>query len=112
MLGFVAENIPKSSAFGLNLMGGAGMFAVSIYMIFMGGFYDRKLLEKLPSGQHYRTTALPPADRKWRRHYPRPKAAINIIQDYFLFQEPIFQLPNLHNTAYLCIKLYSNFQKI
>lgn len=50
MLGFVAENIPKSGALGLNLMGGAGMFAVSIYMMFMGGFYDRKLLEKLPSG--------------------------------------------------------------
>ncbi|KYP16084.1 MFS transporter, partial [Flavihumibacter sp. CACIAM 22H1] len=31
MLGFVAENIPKSGALGLNLMGGAGMFAVSIY---------------------------------------------------------------------------------
>ena len=31
-------------------MGGAGMFAVSVYMIFMGGFYDRKLAEKLPPG--------------------------------------------------------------
>lgn len=50
MLGFVAENIPKSGALGLNLMGGAGMFAVSLYMIFMGGFYDRKLINKLPSG--------------------------------------------------------------
>lgn len=50
MLGFVAENIPKSGALGLNLMGGAGMFAVSLYMMFMGGFYDRKLISKLPSG--------------------------------------------------------------
>lgn len=50
MLGFVAENIPKSGALGLNLMGGAGMFAVSIYTIFMGGFYDRLILEKLPQG--------------------------------------------------------------
>ncbi len=50
MLGFIAENVPKSGALGLNLMGGAGMFAVSLYMMFMGGFYDRKLINKLPSG--------------------------------------------------------------
>ena len=50
MLGFVAENIPKTGAVGINLMGGAGMFAVSIYMMFMGGFYDRLLVGKLPSG--------------------------------------------------------------
>jgi hypothetical protein len=31
-------------------MGGAGMFAVSVYMMFMGGFYDRIVAEKLPSG--------------------------------------------------------------
>lgn len=50
MLGFVAENIPKSGALGLNLMGGAGMLAVSVYTIFMGGFYDKLILEKLPEG--------------------------------------------------------------
>lgn len=50
MLGFVAENIPQSGALGLNLMGGAGMFAVSVYMMFMGGYYDSRLIEKLPEG--------------------------------------------------------------
>lgn len=50
MLGFVAENLPRTGAVGLNLMGGAGMFAVSLYMMFMGGFYDRKLVQKLPPG--------------------------------------------------------------
>ncbi len=50
MLGFVAENLPKTGAVGLNLMGGAGMFAVSVYMMFMGGFYDRIVAEKLPAG--------------------------------------------------------------
>jgi len=50
MLGFVSENLPKTGAVGLNLMGGAGMFAVSIYMMFMGGYYDRLLANKLPSG--------------------------------------------------------------
>ena len=50
MLGFVAENLPKTGAVGLNLMGGAGMFAVSIYMMFMGGYYDRLVAGKLPAG--------------------------------------------------------------
>ncbi|MDB4918213.1 sugar MFS transporter [Mucilaginibacter sp.] len=40
MLGFVNENIPKTGALGLNLMGGAGMFAVSLYTIVMGKYYD------------------------------------------------------------------------
>lgn len=55
MLGFVAENLPKTGAVGLNLMGGAGMFAVSIYMMFMGKFYDEKVLAKLPAGSDLAT---------------------------------------------------------
>lgn len=49
MLGFVSENIPESGALGMNLMGGAGMFAVSVYMYFMGGFYDSILAKQLPA---------------------------------------------------------------
>jgi len=50
MLGFVSENLPKTGAVGLNFMGGAGMFAVSIYMILMGSHYDKLLGDKLPAG--------------------------------------------------------------
>lgn len=50
MLGFVSENLPKTGAVGLNFMGAAGMFAVSLYMMFMGGYYDRLLTAKLPGG--------------------------------------------------------------
>ena len=50
MIGFVAENLPRTGAVGLNLMGGAGMFGVSIYMIFMGGYYDQLMIQKLPPG--------------------------------------------------------------
>jgi MFS family permease len=50
MIGFVAENLPRTGAVGLNLMGGAGMFGVSLYMIFMGGYYDRIMIAKLPAG--------------------------------------------------------------
>jgi MFS family permease len=43
MLGFVNQNMPNTGAIGLNLMGGAGMFAVSLYMIVMGAHYDNIL---------------------------------------------------------------------
>ena len=57
MLGFVAENLPKTGAIGLNFMGGAGMFAVSVYTMFMGGYYDRLLTAKLPTGADLKTYA-------------------------------------------------------
>ena len=40
MIGFVAIYLPKTGAVGMAVLGAAGMFAVSIYMRFMGGFYD------------------------------------------------------------------------
>lgn len=55
MLGFVSENLPKTGAVGLNFMGAAGMFAVSLYMIFMGGYYDRLLTAQLPGGADLQT---------------------------------------------------------
>ncbi|MBI5857228.1 MAG: MFS transporter [Sphingobacteriales bacterium] len=50
MLGFVSENLPKTGAVGIGLMGAAGMFAVSLYMMFMGKVYDGKILNHLPEG--------------------------------------------------------------
>ena len=46
----LSENLPKTGAVGINLMGGAGMFAVSLYMMFMGGVYDDKIIKHLPAG--------------------------------------------------------------
>ena len=40
MISFVAEKIPASGAVGLSLMGGAGMFSVSIVLPVMGAFMD------------------------------------------------------------------------
>jgi len=61
MLGFVAENLPKTGAVGLNLMGGAGMFAVSIYTIIMGKYYDSKVVGKLPAGADLESYSTAPA---------------------------------------------------
>jgi MFS family permease len=40
MLGFVAEYLPKTGALGLSLMGGAGMFSVSLILPVMGKWLD------------------------------------------------------------------------
>lgn len=40
MLGFVSEKIPASGALGLSIMGGLGMFSVSIVLPVMGRFMD------------------------------------------------------------------------
>ena len=40
MLGCVAEYIPKSGALGMSLMGGAGMFAMSIWNPVIGSWID------------------------------------------------------------------------
>jgi hypothetical protein len=41
MIGFVAENIPKSGALGMSILGGAGMFAVSMWNPIIGGWIDK-----------------------------------------------------------------------
>jgi fucose permease len=50
MIGFVAEYVPKSGALGLGLIGGAGMFAVSIFQPIIGSVYDSKMIAALPQG--------------------------------------------------------------
>jgi len=40
MLGFTAENLPKSGAFGLSLIGGAGMLGAAIWNPIIGGWID------------------------------------------------------------------------
>ena len=61
MLGFVSEYLPKTGAVGINLMGGAGMFAVSIYTMFMGGHYDKLIADKLPAGADLKVYNAPEA---------------------------------------------------
>jgi MFS family permease len=50
MLGFVAEYIPKSGALGLSLMGGAGMFATSVFNPILGYFLDKNRQSALAEG--------------------------------------------------------------
>lgn len=66
MIGFVAENLPSTGAVGINLMGGAGMFAVSLYMMVMGGVYDNLIASKLPAGADIKLYNSPDATAEMR----------------------------------------------
>ncbi len=41
MIGFVAENVPKSGALGMSMLGGTGMFAVSMWNPVIGNWIDQ-----------------------------------------------------------------------
>ena len=57
MLGFVAEYLPETGALGLSIMGGAGMFSVSIVLPVMG-----RLMEGASgAGEALRTMSILPA---------------------------------------------------
>jgi MFS family permease len=50
MLGFTSEYIPKTGALGLSLVGGAGMFAMSIWNPIIGGWLDTNRAKALADG--------------------------------------------------------------
>jgi hypothetical protein len=50
MLGFVAENYPKTGALGLAIMGGAGMLSVSFVLPIIGRWYDAGIAARSAGG--------------------------------------------------------------
>ncbi|HKB92431.1 MAG TPA: MFS transporter [Opitutaceae bacterium] len=57
MLGYVAEQFPKTGALGLAIMGGAGMLSVSFVLPIIGHSYDRGIAQRLPAGASVETLA-------------------------------------------------------
>ena len=50
MIGFVGENLPSTGALGMSLIGGAGMFAVSIWNPIIGSWLDTERAASLANG--------------------------------------------------------------
>jgi hypothetical protein len=50
MIGFVGDNLPKTGALGMSLIGGAGMFSVSMWNPVIGGWLDAAKKEALAKG--------------------------------------------------------------
>ena len=50
MVGFVAENYPKTGALGMAIIGGAGMLSVSLVLPIIGKWYDSGIAERTAGG--------------------------------------------------------------
>lgn len=50
MVGYVAENYPKTGALGMAVIGGAGMLSVSIVLPLIGRWYDAGIAARTPEG--------------------------------------------------------------
>lgn len=50
MVGYVAENYPKTGALGLAIIGGAGMLSVSFVLPVIGKWYDTGIATRTPAG--------------------------------------------------------------
>jgi MFS family permease len=51
MVGFVAENYPKTGALGMAVIGGAGMLSVSFVLPIIGRWYDAGIAARMPQGE-------------------------------------------------------------
>jgi MFS family permease len=78
MLGFVNTNLPKTGAIGLNLMGGAGMLAVSFYTIYMGKYIDTIVSGKLPQGTALQDAVKAPQGSSLESLYNQAKSVAGI----------------------------------
>ncbi|HEX7453716.1 MAG TPA: MFS transporter [Polyangiaceae bacterium] len=50
MVGFIAENYPKTGALGMAIIGGAGMLSVSFVLPIIGKWYDGGIAARTPAG--------------------------------------------------------------
>ena len=58
MIGFVSEYTPKTGALGMSLIGGAGMFATSIWQPVIGSWLDNAKAAALQAGESIETAEL------------------------------------------------------
>src|ERR1041384_3101394 len=50
MIGSVAQRVPKSSALGMSIVGGVGMFSTSIFQPFIGSWIDSARISNTAKG--------------------------------------------------------------
>ncbi len=106
MLGFVSENLPKTGAVGMNLMGGVGMFAVAIYTIIMGKHYDSLVAAKLPAGADLQLySKAPPGSEMANALFEANKAAGPAIINFTMM------IPLILIVAFAGLNLYMRGRK-
>jgi MFS family permease len=75
MIGYVAENLPKTGPLGLSLMGGAGLLSTSWILPYLGIIYENQLSLAVPAGYQLDILKAAPAGSSLERVWAQVKLA-------------------------------------
>ncbi|MEJ7588854.1 MAG: MFS transporter [Ferruginibacter sp.] len=87
MIGSVAHKVPKSSALGMSIVGGMGMFSTSIFQPFIGSWIDNARAENVAKGLTGNALELATGQNALLKMMTFPAILIVLFLIYFFWQK-------------------------
>src|SRR6195952_1717515 len=87
MIGSVAQRVPRSSALGMSIVGGVGMFSTSIFQPIIGGWIDSARAANTEKGLTGNPWKLAPGQHALKKMIPSPAILIVLFIVFFLWQK-------------------------
>ncbi|MEO5997478.1 MAG: MFS transporter [Chitinophagaceae bacterium] len=87
MIGSVAQRVPKSSALGMSIVGGMGMFSTSIFQPFIGGWIDSARVENAAKGLTGTALELATGQQSLLKMMTFPAILIVLFIIFFIWQK-------------------------
>jgi len=89
MIGFTSEYLPKTGALGMSLVGGAGMFATSIWQPVIGGWLDSAKETAIASGLTDQVAELTAGKATLGKMMFFPLAVVILFAILFMFRKKL-----------------------
>ena len=96
MLGFVSEYIPKTGALGLNLMGGGGMFSVSLIIPIMGRWFDEAKTKAIAAGVDSAAADAAAGSNTFLKVAVMPAILVVVFSVIYVVRRKYYQKPAVH----------------
>ena len=87
MIGSVAQRVPKSSALGMSIVGGVGMFSTAIFQPFIGGWIDSARTENAAKGLSGSVLELATGQHALQNMMTFPAILIVLFAIFFIWQK-------------------------
>ncbi|HXS57181.1 MAG TPA: MFS transporter [Hanamia sp.] len=87
MIGSVAQRVPKSSALGMSIVGGVGMFSTAIFQPFIGGWIDSARTENAAKGLTGSALELATGQHALQNMMTFPAILIVLFTIFFIWQK-------------------------
>lgn len=87
MIGSVAQRVPRSSALGMSVIGGVGMFSTSIFQPFIGGWIDSARVDNAAKGLSGNALELATGQHALVKMMTFPAILIVLFIIFFLWQK-------------------------